>query len=259
MNDNNFYSEYNGYDSQNDIKDGVISKTITHFIKAYLWMFVATLITFITGVILSKVFIDLLYNGNAGGMTLFLVVSIISFIGQFVLCITINKNALEKANFGKALGGLILFSLLNGVSFASLFAFFEIDILYQVFGIVALYFLLLTALSYVFRRKIHKASGFAYIGLITLLIVSGIVAIYSLLFYSPVNNISQSLYLGVSILGLIVFTILTLVDVKAMYTIIDHSENKKCASISAAFNLYLDFINIFIYILRIASHFIKKD
>ena len=94
------------------------------------------------------------------------------------------------------------------------------------FGIVALYFLLLTALSYVFRRKIHKASGFAYIGLITLLIVSGIVTIYSLLFYSPVNNISQSLYLGVSILGLIVFTILTLVDVKAMYTIIDHSENK---------------------------------
>ena len=259
MNDNNFYSQYDGYDSNNDIKDGVISKTISHFIRAYLWMFVATLITFITGIILSKVFINLIFNVNAGGLSLFLVIAIISLIGQFILCVTINKNALVNANYKKALGGLIIFSLLNGVSFAALFAFFEIDILYQVFGLVSLYFLLLTALSYLFRKSIHKASSFAYIGLVTLLIVSIVASIYSLIFYTPTNGISETLYLGISILGLIVFTILTLVDIQAMYRIIDYSSNKKCASIAAAFNLYLDFINIFIYMLRIISRFVKKD
>lgn len=259
MNDNNFYSEYNDYESQNEVKSHSLSKTTIHFVGAYFWMFIATFITFITGVLLSKVLVNIIYKGNATGMTIFLVLSIASFIAQLILCFSIQKASLVNANYGKALGGLIAFSILNGLSFASIFVFFDLTVLYQIFGAVSAFFLVLTLLSYLFRNKIHKASGFAYIGLFTLLIVSGLVSIYSLIFYSPTNNISESLFLGVSILGLIVFTILTLVDVKAMYNIVDNSSNKKCAAISAAFNLYLDFINIFIYILRIVAHFIKRD
>ena len=36
-----------------------------------------------------------------------------------------------------------------------------------------------------------------------------------------------------------------------LYNLIDYSQNKKSASIAAAFSLYLDFINIFLYVLRI--------
>ena len=61
----------------------------------------------------------------------------------------------------------------------------------------------------------------------------------------------MTLYLGLSIFGIIVFTVLTLVDIASMKRIIEYSQDKRCASIAAAFNLYLDFINIFLYVLRI--------
>ena len=69
--------------------------------------------------------------------------------------------------------------------------------------------------------------------------------------YDPIGAISSKLYLGISVLGILVFSILTMVDIKSMYNLIDYSQNKKSASIAAAFSLYLDFINIFLYVLRI--------
>ena len=65
------------------------------------------------------------------------------------------------------------------------------------------------------------------------------------------KGLLQAFNLGISVLGILVFSILTMVDIKAMYNLINYSENKRSASIAAAFSLYLDFINIFLYVLRI--------
>ena len=61
----------------------------------------------------------------------------------------------------------------------------------------------------------------------------------------------NALYLGISILGILVFSITTMVDIKRHYDSLDYSGNKNVMMIGFAFDLYLDFINIFIYVLRI--------
>ena len=244
-----FYSENSS--SNTGYAELTLEQTRTAFIKSYLWMFVGAIITFLVGLAFSNVFANMIVSENVSGLSIFLVMFLVAFVIEMILGFVINKNAMVKLNYGKALGGFIVYSALNGFTFSVLFAFFDVSILYQVFGVFALYYLLLTAISFLFRKSIHKLSSFAWIGLITLLIVSIIVAIYSSIFLANNENISMMLYLGISILGLIVFTILTLVDIQAMKRVIEYSMDKRCASIAAAFSLYLDFINIFMYILRI--------
>lgn len=253
MNNDFYSSEYNGKENTR-VHSEIQSSTINLFIKSYLWMFISLLITFVVGLLsttfLQKAILSSL-NNQSGSLIIFFALTFISTIAQFILCFKINKNALVKANFKKAMIGLIVFAILNGFTFSTLFIYFDVAVLYQVFGVVTVYYLLLTGLSYLFRKKIHKARTFAYIGLISLLIVSIIVSIYSLFSFN--GAISSSLYLGVNILGLVVFTILTLVDVHSMYNLIENSYDKKSASVAAAFSLYLDFINIFVYILRLVA------
>lgn len=248
---NDFYSSYNEEPTQKKAKANIIinSETNVAFAKAYLWMFVGVFLSFLIGLFSTKVLANIIINSSTSGMSIFLILFLISFIAQTILCFTINKNALAKANFKKAMAGFIVFSILDGFTFSTIFIYFDSSILFQVFGSIAIYYLILTALSFLFRNKIEKASSFAFIGLIALLIASLIVSIYSLIFFN--STISMGLYLGINILGLIVFTILTLVDIRSMYRIVDNAYEKNSASIAAAFALYLDFINIFVYVLRI--------
>lgn len=241
----------NFYDNSIDKSKTITSTTTIAMIKAYMWMFVGTLLTFVFGLFFTKILNDVILNSNGHGMNFFLFGSIVSFVVLLILTFSINKNALVKLNYTKALIGFLSFALISGFSFSSIFIFFDIDVLLNVFAGVTLYFLLLTLFTFIFRKKIHKAAGFAYVGLSALLVTSLLISLYSLLFYNPTSLISPTLYLTISIVGVLIFSIITMVDVKAMYNLIEYSEHKKCASISAAFTLYLDFINIFIYVLRI--------
>ena len=255
MNNNDFYAEYNDNETQN--KTLTISETNVAFAKSYLWMFLGSIITFISGIAFSHLFA--IFAQNATGSITFLVISIVSFIVELVLCNAIHKNALIHANFTKALLELMGFALLTGFTFSSLFVYFQSDILYMVFATVSVYFLILSLLSFLFRKKVYKMANFAFFGLIALLISSALISLFSIFLY-PVNQVLTSgLFLVINIIGLVVFTILTIVDVNSMYHLINNSYNKNAASVAAGFTLYLDFINIFIYILRILMIFGKNS
>lgn len=250
MNDNNFYAEYDSNDNANTQQQSMtMVEANTALVKAYLWMFLGALITFISAFAFTKLFTFLLLTGDGFGLSIFLFIAIFAFVGEMILAHSINKNALIKENFTKSLLGLIGFAVLTGFTFSSLFLYFENDTLFAVFGVVCVYFLILSLISFIFRKRVHKIQAFAYMGLISLLIVSLLVMLVTL--FSNNGTLTNGLFLGVSIFGLLVFSILTIVDVKAMHTLISASYNKNTAAIAAGFTLYLDFINIFIYILRI--------
>lgn len=248
MNDNNFYYESNGNEGpeiESRRSPFELTSTSSIFVRSYLWMFLGVLISFVSGLGFTKLLTNILINGNDTGLYIFFGVSMVSFIGQLVLCYSIRKNALFKLNFGKAFAGLIVISLLMGISFSGIFLFFENDILYRVFGTVAIYYLVLTAISAIFKNKVKKIEAFAAFGLVTLLICTMIVLLFSIFGgFGP-------LYIVVNILGLIVFSIVTIVDVQRMKRLIESAPDKKCAAVLGAFELYLDFINIFLYVLRL--------
>lgn len=244
MNENNYYSEY----SENSIEISSVFSTNIAFAKSYLFMFLGTFLTLIVGVFFSKILQMTLENSGVGYVG-FLIAFFVIAIVQIVICYKINKEALQKQSFAKSLIWFLIYSVLTGFMFSFLFIYFDIAVLNQVFFGISIYFLVLSLLSFLFRKKIHKASGFAYMGLVVLLIVSALVGFLSWFMYG--SELYFNLYLAVSILGIIVFSIMTMVDVKAMYRIIENSEHKNAASIAAAFSLYLDFMNIVIYLLRI--------
>lgn len=225
------------------------SKTTTAFIKSFLWMFLACLITLFSGLGFSYLLESLLSNVRIGSLSIYLILFFISYIAQMILAFSINKKSLVESNFSASFVRLIIFAVLTGFTFSNIFLFFDSKVLYQVFGGVTLYFLLLSFITFLFRKRIHKIATFAYVGLITLLISSICVAIYSIFAFSGTTILS--LYLVISIVGIIVFTLITIVDIKSMYMIVDNSYNKNAASVAAAFCLYLDFVNIMTYVLRI--------
>lgn len=245
MNDNNYYSEY----SESSAEVSSATDTNIAFAKSYLFMFLGTFITLIVGVFFSKILASFMIEGNTGGEIGFLIAFFVVMIVEFIICAKINKESLVNNNFGKSLTLFLIYSALTGFMFSFLFVYFDLAVLNQVFFGVTIYFLILSLVTFLFRKKIHRAANFAFVGLIVLLVASVVMSLLSWFMYG--SETFFSLYLGISILGIIVFSIITLVDIKAMYRLIDNSYNKNAASISAALSLYLDFMNIVIYILRI--------
>lgn len=248
MNNNDFYSEYN--QQEDSYRTAELQETNVALAKAYLWMFLGTFISFIIGLLSSKFLLKSISEGDERLFYFYLGSFFVTFIIQSILCFKINKEALVKMNFGKALTLFLIYAILEGTMFAFLFSVINVQILFYAFGAVSAYFLLLSAISFIFRKKINKLSGFAVAGLISFFIVSLVSIILTLIFYNN-PELTRGIYLTILIFGLLVFSVLTVVDVKKMHELIGFSQDKNAASISAAFNLYLDFINMFIFLLRI--------
>lgn len=241
--ENNNYSNYsyNTYENTDTIST---NKAVA---GSFLWMFLGALITLFVGISSTSIVVNIAFNNPFTLMFIFLG----CFVLQMILTSRIHKFIYTKPNFSKSLVSFILYSALTGFTFSFLFAYFDVVVLNQVFAGVSLYFLLLAFLTYIFRKKIHKAAGFAFVGLTTLLISSTILLLVSMFAFG--GAYFDAIYLAISILGILVFSIITMVDIKRHYNNLQYSNNKKLMMLGFAFDLYLDFINIFIYVLRILA------
>ncbi len=139
----------------------------------------------------------------------------------------------------------ILYSILMGVTMSSIFMVYTMSSIASVFFITAGMFLTMSILGYVTRLDLTKLGSLLFMALIGLLIAS-------------VVNIflgSEMLYWIVSYAGVIIFTGLAAFDtqkIKQMfiqYGSADEMGNK--IALFGALTLYLDFINLFLFLLRI--------
>ena len=242
---NNSYSDY----SFGTVQRSDVATTNKAIATSFLWMFLGALLTLIVGMASTSIAYNVL-TAPTGSFT-YLFIFIACFIVQLILTVKLHKAAYIKQNYIKALLTFFAYSALTGFTFSFLFVFFDAAILNQVFAGVSLYFLLLAALTYLFRKKIDKAAGFAYVGLSTLFISSAILMLVSIFAFN--GAYFNALYLAIFILGILVFTVITMVDIKRAYDSLRYGVNRKCFVVGFAFELYLDFINIFIYVLRILA------
>ena len=138
-----------------------------------------------------------------------------------------------------------LFSAVMGASLASLFLLYTAASMTRVFLITAATFGAMSLYGYTTQRDLTKLGSFLFMGLIGLIIAS-IVNIFMQ---------SSALYWALSYIGVAIFVGLTAFDVqkiKENYYAMHHSEEMAHkAAVSGALSLYLDFINLFIYLLRI--------
>jgi FtsH-binding integral membrane protein len=137
-----------------------------------------------------------------------------------------------------------VYAALLGVSLSSIFMVYTTASITQVFFITAATFGAMSLWGYTTKRDLTGIGSFLIMGLIGLIIAS-IVNIFLA---------SSALSFAVSIIGVLVFTGLTAYDtqkIKEMYTVNDDGTVAGRKAIMGALSLYLDFVNLFLMLLRL--------
>jgi len=137
-----------------------------------------------------------------------------------------------------------VFSVLMGLSMASIFLQYTGVSIARVFFITAGTFAAMSLYGYTTKKDLSGWGSFLFMGLIGI-IIAMIVNIFLK---------SSAMAFVISVIGVIVFVGLTAYDtqrIKAMYLESDDSETYTKKAIIGATNLYLDFINLFIMLLHL--------
>lgn len=210
--------------------------------KVYVWMTLALVITGITafGVASSPGIMSALMANRA----LFWGIVIAEFALVFIIAGRISRLSLTAATLL-----FIAYSVLNGVMLSSIFIVYTMTSIASVFFITAGTFAVMAAIGYFTKADLSslgKILMMALIGLILATVVN--------VFFIKSGGFS----LICSYVGVLLFTGLTAYDsqkIKMMLVEADDvsSEAQKLALLGSL-TLYLDFINLFIYLLRILGN-----
>lgn len=206
--------------------------------KVYVWMTLALVITGLTayGVASSPHLLTVLYSSR--GLMWGLI------IAELVLVVAVTA-AINRLSLTTATLLFIAYSVLNGVTLSSIFVLYSPMVITKVFFITAGTFAAMAAYGYFTHRDLSSMGRLLFMALIGLIIAT-------------VVNIfvkSSGFDLICSYIGVIVFVGLTAWDSQkikqwlATREYMDESAQK--IALLGALTLYLDFINLFLYLLRI--------
>ena len=151
---------------------------------------------------------------------------------------------IAKMSTSKAQTVFWIFAALMGLSLSSIFVVYTETSITRVFFITAGTFGAMSIYGYTTKRDLTKLGSFLMMGLIGIIIAS-VVNIFMK---------STMMYFVISILGVLIFVGLTAYDtqkIKNMYLVSDSGEIMGKKAVMGALTLYLDFINLFIMLLRL--------
>lgn len=214
------------------------SLTSTLFKSLYLQMSAALTITGLVAYFLSQsqAYIDMLVN-NSGMIWVILIAQ----IGIVVLL----SARLHKMSMTTATLLFILYSAITGVTFGSIFLAYSMSDIIATFFVTAGTFFVTSLVGYITRMDLSKMGSILYMLLIGLVIAT-------------VVNIflgSSGLYMVCTYLGVLIFVGLTAYDTQRIKNMFNEhgtaDENGQKLALMGALMLYLDFINLFIYLLRL--------
>ena len=152
---------------------------------------------------------------------------------------------IHKMSFANASIAFAVYSIVTGISLASIFMIYDLGTLFRVFAITAGTFTSMALIGYTTKVDLSKMGSILYMALIGLIIAS------------VVNYFMDSSMFDwiISIGGVVIFSGLTAYDMQKLKIIganLDPElEGSKKIALMGALNLYLDFINLFLFLLRI--------
>jgi hypothetical protein len=151
------------------------------------------------------------------------------------------STAARKASTAAVAGMFLLYAALTGVTFSTLFLIYTAASIAGVFFVTAGAFAGLSAVGYFTKQDLSAIGRFA------------IFAVIGLIIASVVNIFLQSSGLQwlVSIAGVLVFGALTAYDTQKLKQMFASGEAHANLPLVGALMLYLDFINMFLFLLRL--------
>jgi len=206
--------------------------------KVYNWMFIALLISGLVAYFASAS--EMLVTAIASNSIFFYGL----IIGELLIVVYISAR-INKISAFNATILFLLYAVLNGLTFSVIFLAFTSGSIYTTFLITAGTFGAMSLYGYFTKNDLTKIGNIAIMALIGIIIAS-------------VVNIflhSEMMYWIVSYLGVSIFVALTAYDTQKLKTIavngFKNNESMEKSAILGALTLYLDFINLFLFLLRI--------
>ena len=220
-----------------------------YMLKVYNYMASGILITGFISLILFKLSVTISPDGSIAGLTslgnalynsaLMWVVMLAPLGVVFYMSFGIKKMSATKAQ-----GTFWVFAALMGASLSSIFLIYTGASITRVFFITSGTFGAMSIYGYTTKKDLTKLGSFLMMGLFGIIIAS-IVNLFMK---------STMMYYVISILGVLIFVGLTAYDtqkIKNMYLVNDSGEVMGKKAVMGALTLYLDFINLFIMLLRL--------
>lgn len=156
-----------------------------------------------------------------------------------IIGITIALNS----NPPKSMAQLMLygFAALMGLSFATIFAIYQMGSIFTAFMGAAVLFGVMSLYGYFTKSSLDSLGKFMFVGLIAIVIAS-------------IINIfigSSVMAMVISAVAIIVFLGLTAYDTQKIREMVSYDTDTGTTEVTGALTLYLDFINIFLSLLQL--------
>ena len=232
------YNGNNSYDNNSLIRgeEGILEGFMS---RVYAWMALALVLSGFTAYTAasSATFFQILRT--TPGLHIGLAVASLA-------CVFVISFLIEKLPLPLLIVTFLGYSFLVGLMLSTIFLVYTLGSITMIFFVTAGSFFALSVYGTVTKRDLSAMGAFMFIGLIGLILAS----IGNFFLRSP------SLYWALSVVGVIVFAGLTAYDTQKLREMGRNLEGAPSGTqlrmaISGALSLYLDFINMFLYLLRL--------
>ncbi len=217
---------------------GVKSYQALYMTKVYNWMALAL---FITGVVAY-------ITATTPGMIETIVGSKLLFYGLLIgelLLVVYLTSAIRRLSQTTAITVFLIYSVLNGLTLSVIFLVYTSASISTTFFVTAGTFAAMSLYGYTTKRDLTSIGNMAFMALIGIIIASVVNFFLK----------SEMMYWIISYLGVAVFVGLTAYDTQKLKRIgsegFASEESMEKMAIMGALTLYLDFINMFLFLLRI--------
>ena len=220
-----------------------------YMLKVYNYMSTGVLLTGIIALLTFKMSVVTDASGSIVSLTNFGNAIYLSGLKWIVMLAPLGivfymSFGINKMSTSKAQTTFWIFAALMGLSLSSILLVYTGLSVTRVFFISSATFGAMSIYGYTTKRDLTKFGSFLMMGLIGIIIAS-LVNIFLK---------SSMMYFAISIIGVLIFVGLTAYDtqkIKNMYSASDSGELMGKKAVMGALTLYLDFINLFIMLLRL--------
>ncbi len=205
--------------------------------KVFGWMFAGLGLSFATALFTanSPTLLGIIFGST---LRFYLLVGI-----ELFLVYKISRNV-TKYSYGKSSFLFMLYSFINGLTLASIFIVFNLGTISTAFVSASIMFGVMAVYGKVSKKDLSSWGSFLFMGVIGIIIASVINVFLN----------SDAMDFVICGVGVFVFAGLTAYDMqklKRYYYTYGDSDIADNIAVSGALSLYLDFVNIFLFLLRI--------
>lgn len=249
--DNDFYTQEKRNEQlnqhlggQNDFGGSLATESLGRYTgRVFALMFLGLLVTFVVGFWLSWTYSGFRFLYNA--FTYVPALHIVLMVAELAVVIVLSRMV-RKLSPTAALALFFVYAVLTGFTFGVIFLAYDVTSLVLAFGATALYFGGMAVFGYLTQIDLSRIRTFLLAGLVFLIVLN------ILMLFIPGLQAADRILCTLGVILFLAYTAYDTQKIKAFYAAYqgDEAMLKKTAVLSAL-ELYLDFVNLFLYVLRL--------